>query len=147
MKLIIATISITIGLIIKPPTSFTAVGLFLLYLPLAFFIALAFNILEGALTFKLTEIAGIKNAFNHISRVLSGSLIPIYLFPENIKNIIECLPFSFMVFAPTNALSTNTVTANTYQLLITGLIWAVALNILAFYLWNKFRKKYEAIGI
>lgn len=147
MKIIIALISITIGIIIKPPTSLTAIFLFLLYLPLAFLIALGFNILEGALTFIFTEINGMKNAFNHISRILSGSLIPIYLFPENIKNIVEYLPFPFMVFAPTNALSTNSITPHTYQLLLTAFIWAVVLNILALYLWNKYRKKYEAIGI
>ncbi len=147
MQFIIGIISILIGIIIYPLISIESLLLFVLFIIPAFFIAIAFNQFEGALSFIFTEVSGFKNALAHITRMLSGALIPLYYFPENLRRIIELTPFPAMNYGPTNALQTAEITADTFKELAVSYFWAFILVLLVFGFWNKVIKNYEAVGI
>jgi len=147
IKNIIAIISIVIGVIINHNLTLSSFLIFLIFMFNGFFVALSFNIFEGALSLIFTEVNGIKNAINHVTRVLSGAFIPLTLFPEGFRKIIELTPFPTMVFGPTNALRSSQFNIEIIKQIIVGLFWSLVLFVLVNKFWNYCLKKYEAIGI
>lgn len=147
IKEVFSVVIILIGLLISPPKSLTAILLFVVFFAIAFAVAFAYNIFEGALSLVFTEVSGIKNMMHHISRVLSGLMIPLTFFPEALRNVINLTPFPVMIFGPTNALTIDTFDSEVLKSLLIGIFWAVLLNILVIKFWNSAFKKYEAIGI
>jgi len=146
IRIIISIIAIFFGIFFAGNVTLVQFFFFLILLFLAIIVSLSFNIFEGALALVFTEVSGIKNSINHISRVLSGALVPLTFFPETIRSIIELLPFSVMIFGPASALSGIEEGLFLKQVLI-GVFWAVFLNFSVFYFWKWALKKYEAIGI
>src|SRR5690606_36063287 len=104
LRLILSCISLIIGLILNPPQNLVSIFLFILFIIEAFFISFSYNLFEGALSFVLTEVTGIKNTMHHITRVLSGQLVPLSFFPETIKNILLLTPIPIMAYTPVTAL-------------------------------------------
>ncbi len=147
IKEIFSIFMLIIGLLIAPPKSFTSILLFIAFLIIAFAVAFAYNLFEGALSLVFTEVSGIKNMLHHITRVLSGLMIPLTFFPDALRNIINLTPFPVMIFGPTNALTIDTFDPDVLKSLLIGVFWAALLNILVIKFWNSAFKKYEAIGI
>lgn len=118
---------------------------FLILIFIAAISSIAFNMFEGALSIIFTEVSGIKNALNHTMRVLSGALVPLYLFPENIKSIVELLPFKVIVYSPVNAL-TGSEQGTFVKSFFIGIFWMLLLNFIIYRFWIFSLKKYEAAG-
>jgi ABC-2 type transport system permease protein len=135
------------GLIINPPQSVLSVALFLAFLLNALLISFAKNILEGTMYFHLTDAWGIRSSLNHLITIFSGAQIPLYLFPDTLRQILMLSPFPYMVYAPTHALTINSLNYEVLVGLAVGLFWAIVLNITALLFWRVSIKKYEAIGI
>ena len=135
------------GLIINLPQSMFSVVLFFAFLINAFLISFAKNILEGTMYFHLTDAWGIRSSLNHLITIFSGAQVPLYLFPDTLRQILMLSPFPYMVYAPTHALTVNNLSNDVIIGLGVGLFWAFALNIVALLFWRTSIKKYEAIGI
>lgn len=146
LKIILASISIFISLMINPPKSFLGIILFIIFFIYALSIAFSYNIFEGALALNFTEVNGMKNAMRHITRILSGQLVPLSFFPEAIKNILLLTPIPLMVFMPINVLSYTTLNNQIIFELIAGLIWSILLYYLVKLYWQHSLKKYDAAG-
>lgn len=112
----------------------------------AFIISFCFNLLEGALSFIIVEINGFKNSFRHIFRLMSGAWVPLYFFPDGIRQIAEALPFVPAVFGPVNALKVNSFT-EVSQMFVTGVIWSAVLILFSFVIWKSCLKRYDGVGI
>jgi ABC-type uncharacterized transport system permease subunit len=145
-SIVIGIIYLIIGVLILPPESVENIFVFILFFIVAIGISLSLNILMACIQFYTNEAGSIKNVLDHITRVFSGALIPIYLLPENFRVIVEALPFSGMIFGPTNALL-NPITSNSYSTLLISFIWAIILFMLAMFVWNKSLKHYDGVGI
>jgi ABC-2 type transport system permease protein len=144
---ITAIISIVIGLVISPPLSFINLILFLIFVLISFSIGFAINLIEGILTLYLESPGGIMNSIAHIARLLSGSLIPLEYFPENIARVIQYLPFAVAIYSPYQSLRYETFNLSVLRELGVGIFWALTLNVLIIYFWRKGLKKYEAVGL
>lgn len=147
MRIILAIINLGIGVVIFPPKSIVSVFLFLIFFIFAWSIAFAYNLFQGSLYFYLTEAGGVKNALNNIVRIFSGEMIPLFLFPYTLSQIVRLTPFPSMVYGPTIALSTNNINGEVIINIFISLFWAVVLNIGVYLFWKKSIKHYEAIGI
>lgn len=64
------------------------------------FLVVAFVMLVYITTFYTTSSAGIRMAASTLAEFLSGGLIPLAFFPENIKTVISLLPFASMQNLP-----------------------------------------------
>jgi ABC-type uncharacterized transport system permease subunit len=121
---------ITVGLFILPVTNFLNIVFCLFFIITGTIISLNFNILIGCLSFYSPNADGMRNAINHILRIVSGSLIPIFLLPLLLKNIILLTPFPAIAFLPVYILQTalpfNTVL---YYFSIT-VFWSIFLTII-----------------
>jgi len=147
MRLILAVINIFIGLSLMPPKNIFSLVFFLLFFVNAWAISFAYNILEGTLFLHFTDAFGIRNSIQNFIRIFTGTMVPLYMFPSPLKEILRFSPFPGMVYLPANSLS-NTLTPHGVGMDIgIGIFWGITLNLLAFSLWNHSMKKYEAIGI
>ncbi len=147
MRLILAFINIIIGIYIMPPNSPVSVIIFLLFLVNAFAISFAYNIFEGTLFLHFVDAYGIRNSIQNFMRILTGAMVPLYLFPSPLKEILRFSPFPSMVYLPASSLNITQFSGGVLTDISIGLIWGVVLNLLAFSLWNHSMKKYEAVGI
>jgi len=136
-----------LGVIINPPTGIENWIMFMLLLIPAFALAMVVNLIEGGLSLVYTEVTGIKNAMMHIIRFLSGNLVPIALFPEPFKAIVEISPFPVMISGPASALNFPDPNFDFTKYLVVGMFWSILLVYLILRLWRWEIKKYEAIGI
>lgn len=144
----LSILNILVALIFIAPPNPISYLLFLAFTANAMFISLAFNILEGALAFVFTEVTGVTNALNHVARVLSGALVPLYLFPEGFRKIVELTPFPSLIYFP--AYSVKMSLQNWGEIWLNlgiSTFWAISLNLIMFYFWKQTLKKYEATGI
>lgn len=147
LRLCFSVITLILGLLISPPQSLTAVILFIIFLIIAIIISFSFNIFVGVLAFYITEVKGIRNAIGHFVGILSGASAPLTLFPLGLKEFILLTPFPYMIYGPTNSLKINTVDANVVNSLAISTFWAVILLVIAYLVWQRGIKEYEAIGI
>lgn len=147
MRVLLAIVNLTIGLIIYPPKGIISIILFILFFISAWWIAFAYNLFQGTLYFHLTDASGVRNALNNIVRVFSGEMVPLYLFPLTLGQFIRFTPFPSMVYGPIIALSTNIINQEVLLNLGISIFWAVFLNFVVYIFWKKSIKTYEAIGI
>jgi ABC-2 type transport system permease protein len=147
MRVLLALINLAIGLIIFPPKSITSILLFIIFFPLAWSISFAYNLIQGTLYFHFTDATGVRNALNNIIRVFSGEMVPLFLFPYTLGQIVRFTPFPGMVYGPTIALSTNKFDQDVLINIVVSIFWAIFLNIIVYLFWKRSIKNYEAIGI
>ena len=96
---------------------------------------------------RYTDASGIKNSLDHVVRIFSGTLVPIYLFPENIKAFVKLSPFPAMIYSTANALTTDFINRSVVQELSVAVFWSFVMGILSYKFWVYSIKKYEAVGI
>lgn len=115
-----------------------------------FFIFLFFSILinfQIQLFIGLTSFKSIRNynlewTMKNIIRLISGQIIPLYLFPDVIVQILSFLPFKFIFYTPIIALTGN----HTFNDIYLGLFWTIVLSISNYYLFNKSRTQLAVFG-
>lgn len=81
---------------ISAPVSIPAFFLFLLTMLLGLFLVLAFCMLVYVLCFFTISPKGWRMVLTGAVELLSGSMLPLPFFPEQIRNILELLPFAAM---------------------------------------------------
>lgn len=138
---------IALGLILLPVYSFTSICFCILFVILGSIIAININVLIACLTFYTPDADGIRNAINHVLRITSGALIPIYMFPSVLKNILLLSPFPALAFLPVYILQTPlAINVILYHLIVT-LSWSIILTYITNKIWVKSLKDYESVGM
>ena len=126
------------------PASLTAGLLFAVSLVLAVLIGLALEMFFGALTVGLEQPVWLVDWMRKsIETLLSGSLLPLALYPWGIGDVFAWLPFAATAWAP---LAIFTGTGNPYPLLASQLVWALILWPASEWLWRANREKLVAYG-
>ncbi len=82
------------------PFSIKGLGSFLLVLPIALLLDTLGFLMVGLSAFWLEDTSGFTLIYSRMTMVLGGMLIPLELFPDFAKPIVEWLPFSSAVYAP-----------------------------------------------
>lgn len=147
MRIIVAILSIIAGISISLPTNLFSFILFLLFFTIAFFLGIFFNVILGTMYFHIIDASGVKNSIAHMSRLLSGAMIPLSLFPTKVKTLVLLTPFSAMVFGPINVLRIQELNREIFLQLGVSLFWIIILGIISHTFWVRSVKKYEAVGI
>lgn len=130
------------SLIIKfpVPASIEDGLLFIVSLVMAFLINWFIAEIFGMWAFKIIEMSALIQVKKHLIRLLSGSMIPIWFFPEWLKNALECLPFVYIYQMP---ISIYVGQYDIYSLkkgLILQLLWVIILFLLKSYLEKRVTK-------
>ncbi|MEH2933304.1 ABC-2 family transporter protein [Acutalibacter sp. JLR.KK004] len=113
---------------------------------LSFFIVFSLNFLLGMVCFATTEIRQITMAYSGTLTILSGKLIPNWLYPEWVQAIINVLPFRCIFETPLN-IYTGAVggTALVYNLLLQA-AWAAVLLLMGKMMWLSVHKHLAVQG-
>lgn len=127
---------------------------FSIYQLLFFLLSLIFSILIkfllsfalSQLTFWLLEVTGIFNIVRVLMIIVSGGMFPVTVFKGTFLEIIQYLPFKFLVFFPVNILTGKITMTEIYNGLISQMFWILVFSLLAYVVWKRGIKKYVAVG-
>ncbi len=82
------------------PASSSSFALFLISLCMAFFINWLLAAVFGMWSFKVINMDSLIQVKKHLIRLLSGSIIPIWFFPQELRSVLELLPFAYLYQLP-----------------------------------------------
>lgn len=139
-------LQIILGILLTTDVTLTGALLFIPWIFIAICIGLAINILDSVTAIYMIDNSAFRSGFYHFVRIFSGSLIPLYLFPTYLYEIIKYSPFPMMIYYPTNVLRTESVGNEEIQLLIAGFIWVIVLLFGSYFLWRRALQSYDAVG-
>lgn len=120
--------------------------IFLFYMLLVFLFVLTVRIFFGILAFWVTETWGIGQGYSVVEMVLSGTLIPIFLFPTILIQIGKFLPFQYLTYS-LNLIALNKISLGTIYLnFIILTLWLMLVLLITIYTYQKGIKKLESFG-
>lgn len=140
-------IVIILGLILMPAYSFASILFCIPFIILGTVIAININILIACMTFYSPDADGVRNAINHMLRIASGALVPIYMFPDVLKNILLLSPFPALAYLPVYVLQTPLALNIILYHLVVTLSWSIILTFITNKIWVKSLKDYESVGM
>jgi len=95
--------------------------------------------LFALLYFKFIDLGPLSNVKNYLIVILSGSLVPVWFYPEPIQNILNFLPFIYIYQLPLGIY----IGREDFKSAMTGIglqiIWCALIALL----FNIFRKRIE----
>lgn len=104
------------------------------------------NYYLGLLTLKYQGIGTFLMIKNNLVALITGSIIPLALFPEAIIQIMKFLPFYYITYLPSMLLVGYCEDEALRGIAIIS-IWCIILQVVIKYTWNKYVRKYDGVGI
>ena len=104
------------------------------------------NYFLGILTLKYQEIGTFLMIKNNLIALVTGTIIPLALFPEAFVKGMRLLPFYYVTYLP-SMLLTGRCGQEALPGLIVLLLWCLALQTVVANTWKKYRIKYDGVGI
>ena len=109
------------------PTSFVSFGLFALALILGALTTSAISMISVFFTFKTMSAKGTATIMNTICGVLGGMYVPLVFMPQNIQNVLNYLPFRFIMDLPARIYVGNIPPTEALKFIGIAIIWLIAL--------------------
>ncbi|MBJ6363695.1 ABC transporter permease [Paenibacillus sp. GCM10012307] len=117
---------------------------FLLFIPsclLSYAILWLLSALVGLIAFWVMELGNMGMVKDSIVRVLSGSIVPLWFFPESIQTISKFLPFQYTYQTPLGIYIGNIGVREALTAMGIQLIWVVFLYLLLAAGWRRSKSK------
>lgn len=131
---------------ILPPVNFIYSLLFSFSVILCYLLLWSMDAIFGIMTFWLMDIGnlvGIKNVF---IKLLSGSIIPIWFFPNSLQSILNFLPFQYTYQTCLSIYIGKLSVIQAVEAICIQGIWTFLLMMIVYLLWNKARKSVQVQG-
>ena len=100
----------------------------------------------GLICFATTNIRQITMAYSGILTILSGKLIPNWLYPEWMQSLISILPFRCIFETPLNIYTGAIINTDILFSLCLQAVWTVVLFLLGNVLWQCVHKRLAVQG-
>lgn len=120
--------------LIIPDSFFRAVA-FVISVILGYVILLCIDLMLGLLSVITLDIRSYNWVMDAVILFASGSLIPLWLFPEAVANILAILPFQAIYFAPLS-IYVGTESYAIPTVLLVQLAWAFILLLVVIWFWS-----------
>ena len=131
--LILASLLVKVG----GPVSTTAAFAFFLAVGIGFVVNYFIDLIMATITFWTMEMFGVQIMVQFISSLMSGSLVPLYFFPQGwIQNALLASPFASLYNAPLSIWIGKYQGAQIWDALALQVFWAVAFGAFAMWLWS-----------
>ncbi|MDD3648062.1 MAG: ABC-2 family transporter protein, partial [Candidatus Dojkabacteria bacterium] len=101
----------------------------------------------GSAAFWTKEASGLQNVIRNSTRLFTGELMPVDLFPALIQKITFFLPFQYILYFPIKVLISEVSSGDFYVAILNILIWITSLSLVNIILWKFGLRQYEAVGI
>lgn len=125
---------------LAPPAPGAAV-LFLVSLVLAFTVSVLIWLLVGLAGFWLMHVSGMLGLVGMASSFLAGSMIPVWFMPGPLRALVEWLPFQSINYLPASIWVEQATGWEVWRALGVQLFWAVALGLLAAWVWGRAQRR------
>lgn len=100
----------------------------------------------GILTLKYEDVGTFLMIKNNIMSLITGSIIPLALFPEQVITVMRFLPFYYITYLPSMLI----IGKNGQECMIglfVMLVWCIAIKLIIKLTWHSYRRKYDGCGI
>lgn len=104
------------------------------------------NYFLGVLTLKYQGIGAFLMIKNNIMSLVTGSIVPLVLFPEAVVAVMKILPFYYVTYLPAMLLTGRCQEEAVPGLLVIAL-WCLIMQGFIHAVWNKYIRKYDGVGI
>ena len=128
------------------PASVPALILSLAALTLGLCCICAMENLTMAFTMRTLDQRGIQAMMNLLMMILSGSILPLTLFPDAWQRVIALMPHTQMLDAPIRLYTGQRSLSELLQIIGLQIFWAAALLGLGLLLWSRNRKRLTVQG-
>ena len=112
----------------------------------SFLIMFIFKFTIGLVSIWLTDIHWMMGLKDMLTYILSGALLPLYLYPDWFQNTSNWLPFQFFTYIPTQVLLGAYSPSEVLALVGQQVFWIIALYLLYLYTWKRGVRRYESYG-
>ncbi len=113
---------------------------------LGLFFMVQLNYYLGILTFKYEEISTFLMIKNNLMELVTGTIVPLALFPEMILGWMKAFPFYYVTYLPAMLL-TGRCEEEAVRGIVILICWCAVMQILIAVTWKKYRIKYDGVGI
>ena len=113
----------------RPPSTEHFI-VFLISLALSFLVSVAFYMWIYVLTFYTISPMGLRLMVSSMVEFLSGGGIPLPFFPDNVREVLELLPFAAMQNVPLRVYSGSMTNAEMIRAIVLQVFWFAALTVL-----------------
>jgi len=131
---------------IQAPASVENLLLFVLGVIGSFFLMGAINFMIGTCAIPLKSILALIRAKYWLIELLSGLLIPIAFFPQQLQRVMAWLPFEHIAYTPLQIYLGKFDRANALRALGTQWLWIIILMLLAHLWWERASRKITIHG-
>lgn len=121
----------------RPPASWAHGLLFLVSFGLGYLVLFSLNFLLGLLGMVTLNIRYLGWAYGGVVGLLSGKLVPLWLFPAGVRAVIGVLPFRFIYDVPLNIYTGATGGMEMLALIALQAVWALLLLALGQRVWRR----------
>ncbi|HXW77290.1 MAG TPA: ABC-2 family transporter protein [Candidatus Eremiobacteraceae bacterium] len=141
--LLLASLIVHVG---GPPSPLALLG-FIAAVGIGFVVNYFIDLIMATLTFWTMEIFGLQLMMQFISSLLSGSLVPLYFFPQGwFQNVLLASPFAALYNAPLSIWIGKYQGVQIVQSLALQAMWAVVFGLFAMWLWRVGERKVVVQG-
>lgn len=128
------------------PSGITEFVLFSVSVLISIVILFWIEVMVGMLSFFTLNSYGVSSAKSALLSILSGGVVPIFLFPESLAEFLNYLPFAGMVSTPVNIYLGKYGLNQTIELIGVQIIWAFVLGVLTLIFYKFAIKKVVVQG-
>jgi ABC-2 type transport system permease protein len=119
------------------PTTFTQGGVFILSAILGYFIRYCIELTFGLFTFWLVETGGVEDIFYFSISLFSGSVVPLWFFPDWLEHLAHYLPFEGIYFVPNSIFIGQLSGHALLTALLTQVVWLVVCYAILRLVWSR----------
>jgi len=112
-----------------------------LSLVLAYVVNVLIFMLVGLLGFWLVNIGGLRAMISISSDFLAGALVPLWFMPDELRTVVEWLPFQAVMFLPGSIFAGQVTGSDVIRSLIVQVVWIVVLAGIANVVWKRAQRK------
>lgn len=109
------------------PTSFASFSLFVIALLIGALITSAISMISVFLTFKTMSAKGTATIMNTVCGVLGGMYVPLVFMPQSVQNVLNYLPFRFIMDLPARIYIGNIPPMEALKFIGIAVVWLFAL--------------------
>jgi ABC-2 type transport system permease protein len=99
------------------------------------------RLLYGLTAFWTVEVWGIRDAFNFMTLLLAGSIVPLWFFPDWLQRVVTALPFAAIAHAPLSIFIGRLSGVDAWRTIGLQAVWSGVLILAAYGLWRLAERK------
>ena len=140
-KLIPLLLIMVVFIQVPAAAGFAAFILFLISTVQSFLISWLISALIGLLCFWVLQLGELKTIKDGIVLLLSGKIIPLWLFPKEAQRVLELLPFQYIYQTPLSIYIGQLPPEKVVSSMTVQLIWVILFTALLCFGWRGARKR------